>query len=186
MEPSTNTETVLDLSSVPTKCHDLQEVFSKSKALSLPPHKPQDSTIELLSGSTRPSSWLYNLSRPECAAMEKYIKESLGAGIIQRLSSQVGTSFLWGKRMALSGHAFTSGASVILPSRISTYYLISSAFRPFHSATGFTKPHIRNAYHFFQINQGDKWKTVLNMPLGDYEYLVMPPGLTNAPAMFQD
>lgn len=74
VEPPTNTETVLDLSSVPTKCHDLQEVFSKSKALSLPPYKPHDCTIELLSGSTRPSSWLYNLSRPECADMEKYIK----------------------------------------------------------------------------------------------------------------
>lgn len=64
-------------------------VFSKEKALSLPPHHPYDCAINLLSGATLPSSPLYNLSRPEREAMEEYIQESLAAGIIQLSTSLV-------------------------------------------------------------------------------------------------
>lgn len=35
------------------------------------------------------------------------------------------------------------------------------------------------------ICKGDEWKTVLNTPLGHFEYLVMLFGLTNAPAVSQ-
>ncbi|KAI3352528.1 hypothetical protein L3Q82_005476 [Scortum barcoo] len=70
----------VDLSGVPSTYHDLQEVFSKDKALSLPPHRPYDCAIELLPDAPLPSSRLYNLSRPEQEAMEKYIKDSFAAG----------------------------------------------------------------------------------------------------------
>ncbi|KAK7883132.1 hypothetical protein WMY93_029306 [Mugilogobius chulae] len=68
-----------DLSNVPSEYHDLQEVFSKDRALSLPPHRPYDCAIDLLPGATLPSSRLYILSRPEREAMERYIKDSLTA-----------------------------------------------------------------------------------------------------------
>ncbi|KAK7938999.1 hypothetical protein WMY93_002325 [Mugilogobius chulae] len=68
-----------DLSHVPEEYHDLAEAFSKERALSLPPHRPYDCAIDLLPGATLPSSRLYNLSRPEREAMEKYIKDSLAA-----------------------------------------------------------------------------------------------------------
>lgn len=35
------------------------------------------------------------------------------------------------------------------------------------------------------IPQREKWKTAFNTPLGHYEYMVMPLGLTNAPVVFQ-
>jgi hypothetical protein len=59
-----------DLSSVPEEYHDLGEVFSKSRALSLPPHRPYDCAIDLLSGAPLPGSRLFNLSRPERESME--------------------------------------------------------------------------------------------------------------------
>lgn len=34
-------------------------------------------------------------------------------------------------------------------------------------------------------NRGDEWKTVFNTPSGHCEYLVMPFGLTDNPAVFQ-
>ncbi|KAI3362898.1 hypothetical protein L3Q82_011496, partial [Scortum barcoo] len=77
---------------------NIKEVFSKSKALSLPPHCPYDCAINLIPGSPLPSSRLYNLSHPENAAMEKYIKESLATGIIHRPSLRWGWgSSLWRK-----------------------------------------------------------------------------------------
>ncbi|KAI3360553.1 hypothetical protein L3Q82_002431 [Scortum barcoo] len=67
----------VDLSGVPPAYHDLQEVFNKDKALSLPPHRPYDCAIELLPDAPLPSSRLYNLTRPEQEAMEGYINDSM-------------------------------------------------------------------------------------------------------------
>lgn len=42
-------EEAVDLSNVPAEYLHLKEVFSKSQAASLPPHRPYDCAIELLS-----------------------------------------------------------------------------------------------------------------------------------------
>lgn len=62
----------IDLSCVPPKCHNLKDVFSKAKSLLQPPHRPYDCAIDLLPGAPSLTSKLYNLSRPERAAIETY------------------------------------------------------------------------------------------------------------------
>lgn len=73
-------------SSIPAEYHDLGEVFSKDRPLSLLPHRPHDCAIGLLPGAPLPSSHLYNLSRMEREAMEKYTKDSLAASMIRSSS----------------------------------------------------------------------------------------------------
>ncbi len=63
--------------------------------------------------------------------------------------------------------------------------LMSSAFERLQGASIFTKLDLRNAYHFVRIREGDEWKTAFNTPRGHFEYLVMPFGLSNSPAVFQ-
>lgn len=66
-----------DLTGVPEEYHDLRGVFSRSRAMSLPPHRPYDCAIDLRPGTTPPRGRLYSLSAPEREALENYLSESL-------------------------------------------------------------------------------------------------------------
>lgn len=178
----------INLESVPSQYHDLAPVFSKSRACSLPPHRPYDCAIELLKDATLPTSRLYNLSQPEQAAMETYIRESLDAGIIRPSSSPVGAGFFFveKKDKTLRPCIDFRGLNAITVKNSYPLPLLNSAFTPLQGATIFTKLDLRSAYHLVRIREGDEWKTPFNTPLGHFEYLVMPFGLTNAPAVFQN
>ncbi len=176
-----------DLSGVPLEYHHLRLVFSKSKALSLPPHRPYDCAIDLKPGTSPPKGRLYSLSAPERKAMETYINDSLAAGIIRPSSSPAGAGFFFveKKDKTLRPCIDYRGLNDITIKNRYPLPLISSAFELLQGATIFTKLDLRNAYHLVRIREGDEWKTAFNTPSGHYEYLVMPFGLTNAPAVFQ-
>lgn len=177
----------VDLCGIPESYHDLREVFSKTRATSLPPHRPYDCTINLLPGATPPRGRVYSLSEPERQAMESYISESLSSGIIRPSSSPAGAgSFFVGKKDGgLRPCVDFRGLNEITVKNKYPLPLISSAFELVQGSTIFTKLDLRSAYHLVRIREGDEWKTAFNTPTGHYEYLVMPFGLTNAPAVFQ-
>jgi hypothetical protein len=50
----------------------------------------------------------------------------------------------------------------------------------------FTKIDLKNDYPLICIKEGDEWKTTIRGRSRLYEFLVMPVGLTNAPASSQD
>ena len=50
----------------------------------------------------------------------------------------------------------------------------------------YTKLNIRSAYNLIWIKEGDEWKTVFRTCYGHFEYHMMPFGLVNALAMFQE
>lgn len=160
-----------DLSTILPEYQDLAPVFSKSRALSLPPHCPYDCAIDLLPRAPLPSSRLYNISRPERETMENYIKDSLAAGIIRPSSSPLGAGFFFvGKKDgSLRPCIDYRGLNHITVKNKYPLPLLSSAFEPVHDAVIFTKLDLRNAYHLLRICQGDEWKTAFKTPIGHFE-----------------
>lgn len=63
--------------------------------------------------------------------------------------------------------------------------LMSMAFERLQGVSFFTKLDLRNAYNLVHIQEGGEWKTAFNTPRRHHEYLVMPVGRSNAPAVFQ-
>ncbi len=175
------------LSNVPEEYLDLKEVFSKSRAASLPPHRPYDCAIDLVPGMSPPKGRLYSLSVPEREAMEKYISDSLTAGFIRPSSSPAGAGFFFvaKKDGSLRPCIDYRGLNNITVKNTYPLPLMSSAFERLQGASIFTKLDLRNAYHLVRIREGDEWKTAFNTPRGHFEYLVMPFGLSNSPAVFQ-
>lgn len=186
LEPSTPSPAV-DLSAVPQPYHDLQEVFLKQRALSLPPHRPYDCAIDLLPGAPIPSSHLYHLSRPECEDMESYIGESLASGLIVPSSSLMGAGFFFVKKKDGSLRLCIEyrGQNEITVRNKYPLPLLNAAFAPLQKAKIFSKLDLSNAYHLVRIRERDEWKTAFKTPIGHFQFKVMPFGLTNAPAFFQ-
>ncbi|KAL0148819.1 hypothetical protein M9458_055828, partial [Cirrhinus mrigala] len=180
-------EESVNLSNVPTEYLDLKEVFSKSRAASLSPHRPYDCAIELLPGTSPPKGKLYSLSAPEREAMEKYISDSLAAGLIRPSSSPAGAGFFFVKKKdgSLRPCIDYRGLNSITVKNTYPLPLMSSAFKRLQGASIFSKLDLRNAYHLVRIREGDEWKTAFNTPRGHFECLVMPFGLSNSPAVFQ-
>ncbi|KAL0172527.1 hypothetical protein M9458_032838, partial [Cirrhinus mrigala] len=187
MSDSVLQEEPVDLVNVPEAYHDLRAVFSKSRASSLPPHRPYDRAIDLLPGTSPPKGHLYSLSGPEWEAIEKYINDSLLAGIIRPSSSPAGAGFFFVEKKdgSLRPCIDYRGLNDITVKNSHPLPLMSSPFELLRGATIFTKLDLRNAYHLVRIREGDEWKTAFNTPTGHFEYLVMPFGLSNAPAVFQ-
>ena len=181
------TDDSMDLSEVPPEYLDLKAVFSKARATSLPPHRPYDLAIELLPSTSPPRGRLYSLSSPETAAMNKYICESLAAGIIRPSSSPAGAGFFFvGKKDGTLRPCIDyRGLNNITVKNRYPLPLMSSAFELLQGAKIFSKLDLRSAYHLVRVREGDEWKTAFNTPSGHYEYLVMPFGLSNCPAVFQ-
>ncbi|KAI2642383.1 Transposon Tf2-9 polyprotein [Labeo rohita] len=151
----------VNLSNVPKEYLDLKEVFSKSRAASLPPHHPYDCAIDLVPGTSPPKGKLYSLSTPEREAMEKYISDSLAAVHSPFLFSRRGRDFFFvGKKDgSLRTCIDYQGLNNITVKNTYPLPLMSSAFERLQGASIFTKGH--------------------------FEYQVVPFRLSNSPAFFQ-
>jgi len=83
---------------IPSQYRDFVEVFSKTKAETLPPHRPVDHAIDLEPGYKLPYGGIYNPSEFELKTLKAYIETNLANGFIQRSSSPAAAPILFAKR----------------------------------------------------------------------------------------
>ncbi|KAI2660547.1 Transposon Tf2-9 polyprotein [Labeo rohita] len=172
---------------IPSCYNDLLEVFSKTKATQLPPHRPWDCAIDLLPNAMPPKSKVYPLSQKETQAMDEYIREALASGFIQPSTSPAAAGFFFVEKKdgGLRPCIDYRGLNNVTVKFRYPLPLVPPALEQLREATIYTKLDLRSAYNLIRIREGDDWKTVFLTTRGHYEYRVMPYGMANSPAVFQ-
>ena len=84
-----------DLSQIPAEYHDFADVFSKSKADTLAPHRPYDLKIDLEDGVSPPIGPMYSLSQSELGTLREFIDEHVNIGFIRPSKSPHGAPVLF-------------------------------------------------------------------------------------------
>jgi len=82
---------------LPKEYHDFADVFSKSHAKQLPPHRPYDHTIEIEEGAKIPYGSIYNMSEIELTTLREFIDDMMGKGFIRPSNSPAGAPVLFAR-----------------------------------------------------------------------------------------
>jgi len=175
-----------DLSNVPSEYHKFADIFSKTKAETLPPHRPYDLKINLEEGAQPLVGPIYSLSASEQETLKEFIEENLNMGFIQPTSSLHGVLVLFIKKKDSSLHLYVDFHSFNHISKKDHYPLplISNLLDSSCKARVYSKIDLCHAYHLVCIANGDEWKTAFRTCYRSFEWFVMPFGLTNAPIAF--
>jgi hypothetical protein len=172
---------------VPDIYGEFADVFDKQQAEVLPQHGNYDHAIPLEEGTIPPMGPIYSLSETELKILREYIQDNLSKGFIQSSRSPAGAPILFVKKKdgTLRLCVDYRGLNKITRKNRYPLPLISNLLDRLRTANYFSKIDLRGAYNLVRIAPGDEWKTAFRTRYGSYEYQVMPFGLCNAPATFQ-
>eukprot|EP00253_Pinus_taeda_P018429 PITA_18429 len=129
----------------------------------LPPKRDIDFTIELTPGAASVSRAPYRMSVPELTELKMQLQELLDKNYIRPSVSPWGAPVLFVKKKDATLHEL---------------------FDQVKGAKVFSKINLRSGYHQIRIKEEDIAKTTFRTRYGHYEFVVLPFGLTNAPATF--
>ena len=163
-------------------------VFFRKEADTLPKHEPYDHTIHLKEGTQAPASTLYSMSRDKALKLCQYLDENLSKGFIWASRSDAAASVLFVKKLR-EGLCFCVNYWGLNAITVKNWYplpLISETLNRLSWARIFTKLDIIAAFNRLCIWEGDEALTAFCTHFSLFEYLIMPFGLCNSPASFQN
>jgi hypothetical protein len=154
----------------------------------MPPDQEIEFTIDLKPGTSPISRAPYKMGPKELKELKEQLDELESKGFIQESISPWGLPVIFvdkrdgGRRMCGD---FRNLNNVTIKNK---YPLprIQDLFDQVHGAGVFSKIDLRSGYHQIKIKPEDVPKTAFVSRYGHHEYLVVPFGLTNAPAIFMN
>ena len=166
--------------------NEFSDVFPKDLPAGLPPQRQLDHKIELVPGAEPPHRAPYRMSPQGLDELKKQLRDLTEKGYIQPSVSPFGAPVLFvpkkdgGVRMCVDYRALNR---VTVHNR---YPLprIEDLLDRLQGAKLFTKIDLRSGYHQIRVHPSDVHKTAFRTRYGHFEFLVLPFGLTNAPATF--
>lgn len=178
------------LNKLPACYHDLADAFSKKDASTLPPRRPGiDHEIHLKpEGRAKPPFRKpYPMHNMANDAIKKWIDEQLAAGLIRRSNSPCASPVIVVKKPS-GGLRVCMDYRPVNEMTIKSKYpipLIRETLARLSGKRIFTKLDVIAAFNRIRIAEGHEWMTAFNTRYGQFECLVMPFRLSNAPATFQ-
>lgn len=172
---------------LPEELQEFKDVFSPKEAERLPPHRTGDHHIELMPGGKLPFGPLYGMSREELTALWEWLDENLPKGFIRPSSSPVASPVLFVKKPG-GGLRFCVDYRALNNITVKDRYplpLITESLNNLSGMKYFSRIDIISAFNNLRIEEGQEYLIVFRTRFGLYESLVMPFGLTGAPATFQ-
>jgi hypothetical protein len=162
------------------------EVFQEVPGL--PPDREIEFAIELVPGTAPISKAPYRMAPAELAELKQQLQELLDKGLIQPSVSPWGAPVLFVRKKDGSLRLCIDYRELNRVTVKNKYPLprIDDLFDQLAGAAVFSKIDLRSGYHQLKIKKEDVPKTAFRTRYGHYEFLVLPFGLTNAPAYFMD
>lgn len=155
----------------------------------LPPERPGfDHAITLQEGANPVNICPYRYPAMQKTVIEELINDMLQKGVIQTSCLSFASPVVlvkkkdWGWRLCIDYHALNK---LTVKNRY-PIPLIEDLFDELGGAKLFSKLDLRSGYHQIRVLEKDRCKIAFQTHSGHFEFLVMPFGLSNAPATFQN
>ncbi|GJY21965.1 putative reverse transcriptase domain-containing protein [Tanacetum coccineum] len=154
----------------------------------LPPAREIEFGIELIPGAEPISKAPYRMAPVELKELKEQLQEMLENGFIRPSVSPWGAPVLFVKKKDGSMRLCIDYRELNRITIRNRYPLprIDDLFDQLQGAKYFSKIDLRSGYHQLRVREQDISKTAFRTRYGHYEFLVMPFGLMNAPAVFMD
>jgi hypothetical protein len=173
---------------LPSEVQKLVEDFSDlfASPSQLPPSRACDHAIPLVPGTRPVYSRPYRFAPAVKDEIEKQVKEMLDAGLIQKSSSPFASSVLLVKKKDQSWRFCVDYRQLNSITQKSKYPvpLIDDLLDELGQASWFSKLDLRSGFHQILLQPSEEFKTAFQTHFGQYEFRVMPFGLTGAPGTF--
>jgi len=154
----------------------------------LPPRRDIDFSIDLIPGAGPVSAAPYRMAPAELAELKNQIEDLLEKKFIRPSASPWGAPVLLVKKKDGSSRLCVDYRQLNKLTIKNKYPLprIDDLLDQLRGAGVFSKIDLRSGYHQILVKPEDVQKTAFRSRYGHYEYVVMPFGVTNAPAVFMD
>ncbi|QRV79678.1 Retrotransposable element Tf2 protein [Ceratobasidium sp. AG-Ba] len=177
-----------DLGTIPEEFMEFIDVFSEELFKKLPEHWSFDCNIDFQEGSDLPKpAKVYPLSPIESRTIKEFIDQELADGKIRPSKSPIASPCFFVKKKDGSLRLVTDYRkinNITIPDQFPMPLQVELVDQV-KNAKIYSKLDLRWGFNNIRIKEGDEWKTAFRTAYGIYEYLVMPFGLKNAPAVLQ-